>query len=220
MAGRKRPEVASDHPSLGDELAQGIAEYRKKRRMTQEQLAAILTSLGIPSMTQRAVARIELRQRVVSFEEAVAFAVALEVPLPLLILDVAAADDEADGPKNVALTPTTVVSTWQAFLWWSAQELLPSHTNAWARGQLTAFEAFRRYTDARRALAASQWAVVSAEYTGDEAAERRARRSFVAALEQVKHELQQMETLGLDVEQLGSAAVIEEAEALMRKGQS
>lgn len=213
MAGRKRAARSDGGKTLADELAEGIANYRQHAGLSQTELAERLTALGVPSMTQRSVAKVETGGRAVSFEEAVAFAIALEVPLQLLFLDVTSEGQEDGMPKEVALTPTTVVPVWRAWRWWAAEELLPGHTSQWAHDNLEGPRLFASYQEALRETRSAKRSLVQDEYVGDRSKIVRSRAKYLFRVDVLKEAIGAMERAGLDVAHLAGLDLIAEAEA-------
>ena len=79
-------------------FARSVKSARQLRNWNQKQLAERLTELGVPTH-QATVARVEKKKRGVSLDDAVAFSLALDMPLIEMIGGAAVAD------YSVALTP-------------------------------------------------------------------------------------------------------------------
>ncbi|MDO0937406.1 helix-turn-helix transcriptional regulator [Streptomyces sp. DG2A-72] len=83
MAGTTRRH--SETGPVGDQVADNVAEIRRRRRMTTKQLAEAVGEMGVP-MTASTVTKIETQGRRVFVDELVALAAALDVTPAALML--------------------------------------------------------------------------------------------------------------------------------------
>lgn len=83
MAEMKRRH--SETGPVGDQVAQNLADFRRRRRMTTKRLAEEVSDLGVP-MTASTVTKIETQGRRVFVDELVALAAALNVTPAALML--------------------------------------------------------------------------------------------------------------------------------------
>lgn len=145
------------------------------RGWSLRQLASRLEELGYP-LRASALNKIEHAQRDISLDDAVAIAVALEVPLPLLFLPYG----DEDG---VALTPGRKVHPDMALKWIACDEpMTGSDLSAWHKAVLPV--QLHRAHDADMAdLRAADSAVAAAEYVSDENAVVGARQRRLEVLE-------------------------------------
>ena len=192
---------ASDAPparSPSQVFADNLKVLRGRRGWTAQDLAAAVARRG-GKISRATIAKIESGVRVagVTLDEAVLLAVALEVPLPLLMLPV------TDG-GGVALTPNTAVYAWRAYEWLLAREPLPGDDlQIWRLGALPAW----LYSDVREAqkrVQTAQAAVATARYVGGEDSEsvRAAREAYVNALRDLHEAVRAMDRAGLPTEDL------------------
>jgi transcriptional regulator with XRE-family HTH domain len=108
---------------IAEAFGKALRKYREHRGLRQQDLIDLLARDHGVKMDRATLTRIESGDRRVTLEEAVLFAVALDVPLPLLLLPI---DDETD----VTLTPTVHVYPWLAWEWMRGHEPLPTSTCA------------------------------------------------------------------------------------------
>lgn len=100
-----------------------IKEWRGRRGMTAEDLAERCDELGAPEITAAVIANIETgrrdrttkrRRRLLTLEELLIFAEALDVPPVRLIVPL-------DGRTRLQVTPEVEMSTWRALFWVSGE---------------------------------------------------------------------------------------------------
>lgn len=194
--------------------AERIRKARDVKGLTQGALADAVTQLGHP-MHQSAIAKIEAGQRKITLDDLLVLAVALDVPPPLLFLPI-------DTDEDLALTPTKKAYSWRVWEWLHGEEPLPwSSTRAWSEGATPAL-LYAEVRDAQKAGNRSLLSIKEAEFEGDEAALRRAKRRYVATLRRLQAALEDMEREELptarliggfrdDLERLGSTSEEEQA---------
>lgn len=159
--------------------------------MTAQQLAEKVSEVG-GHISRGTIAKIESRARPsVTLDEAVLLAVALNVPLPLLLLPV-----EEEG--EVALTPTTTVYCWRAWEWLHGQEPLPGRNQDGAWPAL----AYSDVSDAQKAANAALLEIATAEYEENERRVKAGKRRYVTALRNLHRALRVMEESGLPTSRL------------------
>lgn len=103
--------------AVGAAVAANVRRLRRRRDLSQQQLAELLDQLGRP-LRASAVMKIESGDRRVDVDDLVAFAVALNVPLAALLLPDVGEDEE------VAVVPTLAVPAWSAWKWAAGQHSL------------------------------------------------------------------------------------------------
>lgn len=194
--------------------AERIRKARGERGLTQGDLADAVTELGHP-MHQSAIAKIEAGQRKITLDDLLVLAVALDVPPPLLFLPI-------DTEEDLALTPKKTAYSWRVWEWLHGEEPLPwSSTRVWAQGAEPAL-LYAEVRDAQKAANRVLLNIREAEFEGDEAALRRAKRRYVATLRRLQAALEEMDLAGIptgrligdfreDLERLGSRSEEEQA---------
>jgi transcriptional regulator with XRE-family HTH domain len=180
---------------IAEVFRKGLRAYRERRGLRQQDLIDLLARDHGVKMDRATLTRMESGDRRVTLEEAVLLAVALDVPLPLLLLPI---DDETD----VALTPTVRVYPWLAWEWMRGREPLPTST---LRDWHPVVQPLWLYDGVREAQKTAQKAdhkLRHAEYVGDEEPTKAARESYADALSQLASALTTMRQAGLPVEGL------------------
>jgi transcriptional regulator with XRE-family HTH domain len=109
--------------SARDVAADRIKEWRRRRAMTGEDLAARCAELGAPHLTRPIIASIETRRRGVSVDDLLALALALDVP-PVLLL---ALPD--DGHDALAITTAVHIADPEVLRGWLVGEAAPPESN-------------------------------------------------------------------------------------------
>lgn len=102
---------------MGNAVAANLRRLRRRRDLSQQQLAERLEQLGRP-LRASAVMKIESGDRRVDVDDLVAIAVALNVPLAALLLPDVGEDEE------VAVVPSQAVPAWSAWKWATGQHSL------------------------------------------------------------------------------------------------
>jgi transcriptional regulator with XRE-family HTH domain len=178
-------------PTVSESFRRGLREAREYRGLRQQDLVDLLEHDHAVKMDRATLTRMESGDRKVSLEEAVLLAVALDVPLPLLLLPV---DQEAE----VALTPTVSAHPWRVWEWLHGQEPLPtSELHRWRPVVQSAW----LYSDVRDAQKDAQDKRVTLRIAtksgADEAGMRAARQGYADALRGLREALKSMERAGL-----------------------
>lgn len=106
-----------EHGAVGEAVADNIRRLRRRRDLSQQQLADRLGELGRP-MRASAVMKVESGDRRVDVDDLVAFAVALNVSVPRLLLPDVGEEDEVRLVKEIG------VPAWSAWKWASGQHSL------------------------------------------------------------------------------------------------
>lgn len=110
-------------PRLGDVLAERVRTFRLRRGWSFPRLAEECARHGAPELTVSSLTNIERTaadkrgRRKVTVEELAALAKALQVPMVALLVDPA--------QRELAVTPTTPVATYDAVLWMLGHLPLP-----------------------------------------------------------------------------------------------
>lgn len=177
-------------PRIAVTTARLIQRHRRRKGWTQKQLAERLTELGVP-LHQTAVNKIEKNNRDLTFSEAIAFAVALDVPVASLALPVL--DEGPDFTPMVALTPTTVVDVWEAWDWWSATEPLGDQQN-W--DALSPYKHFAAVDAALREGHIAQRALLMEQFERGGTEDVAYRRRYAEALVDLAHHVTEMSRHG------------------------
>lgn len=102
---------------MGAAVAANIRRLRRRRDLSQQQLAELLEKLGRP-LRASAVMKIESGDRRVDVDDLVAFAVALNVPLAALLLP------DVGEDEDVAVVASLPVPAWSAWKWATGQHSL------------------------------------------------------------------------------------------------
>ncbi len=102
---------------IAEAVAVNVEAVRRKRGLSQQQLAGRLADLGRP-MQASAVAKVESGDRRVDVDDLAAFAVALNVPVARLLLP----DVDEDG--LVEVVPAYSVPMWSAWQWATGERSL------------------------------------------------------------------------------------------------
>jgi transcriptional regulator with XRE-family HTH domain len=102
---------------IAEAVAENVEAVRRRRGLSQQQLATRLAELGRP-MQASAVAKVESGDRRVDVDDLAAFAVALNVPVARLLLP----DVDEDG--LVEVVPAYSVPMWSAWQWATAERSL------------------------------------------------------------------------------------------------
>lgn len=123
-------------------FARQLRRYRRSKGFTQEQLAAALAEADPPNALRGVtIAKIEAGSRAVKIDEAVALAVVLDVPLPLLLVPLETGED-------VELTLDTTADAYRVFEWMSTAVPLPGRESAGTMQGLTlGFAVVHAYRD-------------------------------------------------------------------------
>lgn len=168
-----------------------LVALRKARGLTnQAALSERMDEVGHP-MHETAIARIESGRRDVKLDEIVAFAAALNVPLPVLLLPL-------DSGGDVALTPTTVVKAWEAYEWLVAREPL-GDAHGWAE-HTRVLRVYERLLAAQASALTACYRVESAEALGRDA--DRFIEDWVEALEELATAMRDLADAGADPKEL------------------
>ncbi len=183
-------------PTVSEAFRRGLREYREYRGLRQQDLVDLLEREHRWKMDRATLTRMESGERKVSLEEAVLLAVALDVPLPLMLLPI---DQEGD----VALTPTVSASPWRAWEWLHGQEPLP--TSQLGRWQPVVQPAwlYSNVRDAQKDAQDKRTTVrIRTKSGADEAGLRAARQDYADALRELRAALDSMERAGLPTRRL------------------
>lgn len=167
-------------------LAQSLPRMRDRRGWSQQDLADRLDQAGYP-FSRVAVAKIEGGTRGVTLDDAVALAVALEVPLAVLVLPLETGED-------VALVPGSAVKAWDAFDWMLGAFPL-TDVHAYTRS-VALLRARERLHGAQRAASTAAYRVESADALGRD--DERFVVDFVDALEELATAIRDYEESGGD----------------------
>jgi transcriptional regulator with XRE-family HTH domain len=178
--------------TLGAIVAANVRQWRLARGLDQQGLADRLADLGW-DVDRTTIVRIEKGSRKVTVDDLGLLAVALNVPLPLLMLPVHGGD--------IALTPaakTATVNRWQLWEWMLGNEPLPGRlggefrSGEWRSGA----EPLWLYERVRISQLGLQGSNESAVLTRDQ------RKLYVAALQRLVDTVADMESAGLPADDL------------------
>lgn len=166
-----------------------LRRHRNERGWTAQELAAEVTALGVP--TKRAtVAKLEkgLRESGPTLDEAVAFAVALRVPLPLLLVP--------ESADLYALVPNLDVSPGRALNWLLRGEPLTNErVTEWTKPAWPVWQ-FHATAEASAEASRAGNAVRNAIREGTDSAA--AREVYRVRLEVLREACDALDQLGLD----------------------
>ena len=183
-------------PTISESFRRGLREAREYRGLRQQDLVDLLERDHAVKMDRATLTRMESGARKVSLEEAVLLSVALDVPLPLLMLPV---DQEAE----VALTPTVSAHPWRVWEWLHGQEPLPtSELHRW-RPVVQSAWLYSAVRDAQKDAGDKRTTVrIRTKLGADEAGLREARQDYADALRGLREALDSMERAGLPTRRL------------------
>ncbi len=191
---------------IGDVVRARIREVREARRLSQGDLAAGVSALGV-RMHQTTVSKVEEETRKVTIDELVAISAALDTPLPLLLAPVTQGVD-------VAVTPEVVVGSWEAVEWLVGARAL-SGTDARRWHEQT--RPLRLHAEVRAAedrAAAALVNRISHERVHDADGVQVAQRRYVEALQDLVDALEALKAAGFPVSDLESGRLVEDARDL------
>jgi len=186
---------------LGEVVAGNVRRWRVDRGLDQQALADRLADLGWP-VDRTTVVRIEQGARRVTVDDLGLLAVALNVPLPLLLLPV-------HERQNVVLTPakrTQAVHPWMIWEWMLGNEPLPgriaSFGDEWRSGAIPLW-VYERVRVAQLQL--RRLDLERVETSGSD---------YVTALQELVDAVSDMNTVGLPADDLVADGYRQHIEAL------